>query len=64
MQVNNAPPTSSKLKTLLERLHTVEKINAAPNLSENHSAYLKSHSGELAEKFIREDVQWGLYGKH
>lgn len=26
--------------------------------------YLESHSEELAEKFIREDVQWGLYGKH
>lgn len=26
--------------------------------------YLESHSEELAEKFIREDVQWGLFGKH
>ena len=26
--------------------------------------YLESHSAELAEKFIREDVQWGLHGKH
>lgn len=57
-------PTSPKLNTLLERLHTVEKINAAPGLSENHSVYLESHSEKLAEKFIREDVQWGLHGKH
>lgn len=64
MQANNILPTSPKLKTLLERLRTVEKINAAPDLSENHAAYLESHSEELAEKFIREDVQWGLHGKH
>jgi hypothetical protein len=24
--------------------------------------YLESHSGELAETFVREDVQWGLLG--
>jgi hypothetical protein len=56
--------TSPKLKTLLERLRTVEKINAAPDLSKNHAAYLESHAEELTEKFIREDVQWGSYGKH
>ncbi|UJS23920.1 CopG family transcriptional regulator [Thiothrix winogradskyi] len=64
MQANNILPTSPKLKTLLERLRTVEKINASPDLSENHSAYLESHSEELAKKLIREDVQWGLHGKH
>ena len=64
MQANNVPPTLPKLNTLLERLRTVEKINAAPDLSEKHSAHLESHSEELAEKFIREDVQWGLHGKH
>ncbi|SKA93893.1 hypothetical protein SAMN02745130_03592 [Thiothrix eikelboomii] len=26
--------------------------------------YLESHSEELAEKFIRENAQWGLYDKH
>ena len=25
--------------------------------------YLESHSEELLEKFIKEDVEWGLYGK-
>lgn len=25
--------------------------------------YLESHSEELAEKFMREDVQWGLHGE-
>ena len=25
--------------------------------------YLESHSAELAETFVREDVEWGLYGR-
>lgn len=25
--------------------------------------YLESHSADLAEAFIREDTQWGLYGR-
>lgn len=25
--------------------------------------YLESHSAELAEAFIREDVQWGIHGR-
>lgn len=64
MQANNLPPTLPKLNTLLERLRTVEKINAAPDLSENHAAYLEPHSEKLAEKFIRENVQWGLHDKY
>ena len=24
--------------------------------------YLETHRGELNERFIREDVEWGLYG--
>jgi Arc/MetJ-type ribon-helix-helix transcriptional regulator len=25
--------------------------------------YLESHQPELMERFIREDVEWGLYGR-
>lgn len=25
--------------------------------------YLESHSIALTEQFVREDIQWGLYGK-
>ncbi len=25
--------------------------------------YLESHSAELAEAFLREDVQWGIHGR-
>jgi Arc/MetJ-type ribon-helix-helix transcriptional regulator len=25
--------------------------------------YLESHQPELIERFVREDVEWGLYGK-
>lgn len=25
--------------------------------------YLETHRSELAERFIREDVEWGLHGK-
>lgn len=40
LPVNEAVPISPKPKTLLERLRTVEKIRAAPDLSENHDAYV------------------------
>ncbi len=32
-------------------------------LADTLRRYLESHSVTLADKFIREDVQWGLYGK-
>jgi len=32
-------------------------------LAEALRRYLESHSAELAEGFIREDVEWGLYGR-
>lgn len=32
-------------------------------LAEALRRYLDSHSPELTEKFIREDVEWGLHGK-
>ncbi|MGB3916933.1 hypothetical protein J9253_09955 [Thiothrix litoralis] len=35
-----AAPATPKPKTLLERLRTIEKIHAAPDLSENHDAYV------------------------
>ena len=31
-------------------------------LAEALRRHLESHSGELAEKFAREDVEWGLKG--
>ena len=32
-------------------------------LTEALRRYLDYHGSELAEKFIREDVSWGLHGK-
>lgn len=31
-------------------------------LAEALRGYLESHSSELTESFLREDVQWGLHG--
>jgi hypothetical protein len=32
-------------------------------LAESLRRYLASHSGKLAEAFVREDVKWGLHGR-
>jgi metal-responsive CopG/Arc/MetJ family transcriptional regulator len=32
-------------------------------LAEALRRYLESHSMTLSEQFVREDIQWGLYGK-
>lgn len=40
LPANEAAPVTPKPKTLLERLRTIEKIHAAPDLSENHDAYV------------------------
>lgn len=40
LPANEASPATPKPKTLLERLRTIEKIRAAPDLSENHDAYV------------------------
>ena len=32
-------------------------------LAEALRRYLESHSSELTEAFLREDVQWGLHGR-
>ncbi|QLQ30721.1 MAG: hypothetical protein HZT40_02840 [Candidatus Thiothrix singaporensis] len=40
LPADEVAPTTPKPKTLLERLRTVEKINAAPDLSDNHDAYV------------------------
>jgi hypothetical protein len=32
-------------------------------LSDALARYLESHTAELSEAFLREDVQWGLHGK-
>lgn len=40
LPANETAPATSKPKTLLERLRTIEKIHAAPDLSANHDAYV------------------------
>ena len=32
-------------------------------LTEALRRYVESHSGQLGEAFIREDLEWGLHGK-
>jgi hypothetical protein len=31
-------------------------------LAESLRRYLESHSPAIAEKFLREDIEWGLHG--
>ena len=40
LPAKEATPATPKPKTLLERLRTIEKIHAAPDLSENHDTYV------------------------
>ena len=52
---------------LVEEVQTLIREGWASNLSEVLEdalrRHLQSHSAELAESFLREDVAWGLHGR-